>query len=181
MENTIYPYKGVMPVLDEDTVIMPGAKVIGRVTLAKGVSVWHNAVLRGDVHDIVVGEYSNIQDNSTVHCDSGISGLSKTGLPTIIGKHVTVGHNCVLHACTIEDGCLIGMSSTILDGAVIGRGSIIGAGALVTKGAQIPPFSLVVGIPGKVVKTLPESTYEGNLKQTEHYYGLAHDYVPDLV
>lgn len=175
-ERTVYPYKGVTPVLDDDVIIMPGAKVIGRVTLKKGVSIWHNAVLRGDVHDIVVGEYSNIQDNSTVHCDSGISGLSKTGLPTIIGSHVTVGHNVVLHACTIEDDCLIGMSSTILDGAHIGRGSVIGAGALVTKGTVIPPFSLVVGVPGKVVKTLPESV-EGMRSQTEHYYGLAHDYL----
>lgn len=176
MEQTVFPYKGILPKIDEDTMIFPGAKVIGDVTLEKGVSIWHNAVLRGDVHEIVVGEYSNIQDNATVHCDSGISGINPNGLGTIIGKHVTVGHNCMLHACTIEDYCLIGMSSTILDGAVIGRGSIIGAGALVTKGTHIPPFSLVVGVPGKVVKTLPESIIESNEGQTRHYYGLMQDY-----
>ena len=180
MEATVYPYKNIWPTIDADTMIAPGAKVIGRVTLKKGVSIWHNAVLRGDVHDIVIGEYSNIQDNSTVHCDSGISGLSPTGLPTIVGKNVTVGHNCVLHACTIEDDCLIGMSATILDGAVIGRGSVIGAGALVTKGTVIPPFSLVVGVPGKVVKTLPEeATLRQKQFQTEHYYGLSQAYKQD--
>lgn len=176
MKEGIYPYKNTLPEIGEEVFIAPGARVIGRVKLGKGVSIWHNAVLRGDVHDIEIGEYSNIQDNSTVHCDSGISGLNNDGLPTIIGAHVTVGHNCVLHACTVEDDCLIGMGSIVLDGAHIGRGSIIGAGALVTKGTVIPPFSLVVGVPGKVVKTLPESTAEANRKQTEHYFLLASDY-----
>lgn len=176
MSEGIYPYDGILPEIGENVMIAPGARVIGRVKLAEGVSVWHNAVLRGDVHDIEVGPYSNIHDNSTVHCDSGISGLNPNGLPTVIGAHVTVGHNCILHACTIEDDCLIGMGAIVLDGAHIGRGSVIGAGALVTKGTVIPPFSLVVGVPGKVIKTLPESTAEANRKQTEHYYGLAKFY-----
>ena len=173
MREGVYSYNDIEPEIGENVLIAPGARVIGRVKLAEGVSIWHNAVLRGDVHDIEIGPYSNIQDNSTVHCDSGISGLNPNGLPTIVGAHVTVGHNCVLHACNIEDNCVIGMGAIILDGAHIGRGSVIGAGALVTKGTVIPPLSLVVGVPGKVVKTLPESTAEANEKQTEHYYELA--------
>ena len=176
MQEGVYPYRNILPEIGEEVFIAPGARVIGRVKLEKGVSIWHNAVLRGDVNDIVIGAYSNIQDNSTVHCDSGISGQDPNGLATIVGEHVTVGHNCVLHACTVEDDCLIGMGAIILDGARIGRGSVIGAGALVTKGTVVPPFSLVVGVPGKVVKTLPEESALKNRAQTEHYFSLAGDY-----
>lgn len=176
MREGLYPYLNTVPELGEDVFIAPGARVIGRVRLEKGVSVWHNAVLRGDVNDIVIGAYSNIQDNATVHCDSGISGLDPAGLPTIVGEYVTVGHNCVLHACTVEDDCLIGMGAVILDGAHIGRGSVIGAGSLVTKGTRVPPFSLVIGIPGKVVKTLPESKAEDIRRQSEAYFALASAY-----
>ena len=176
MREGVYPYGKILPVIEDEVLIAPGARVIGRVTLKQGVSVWHNAVLRGDVHDIVIGPYSNIQDNATVHCDSGISGLNPDGLPTLVGAHVTVGHNCILHACTVEDDCLIGMGAIVMDGAHIGRGSVIGAGALVTKGTVIPPFSLVVGAPARVVKTLPESAAEENRKQTEHYFLLASEY-----
>ncbi|MEG2174228.1 MAG: gamma carbonic anhydrase family protein, partial [Oscillospiraceae bacterium] len=132
-------YQGVTPTIESGCFIAPGAYLIGRVRLLEGSSVWYHAVLRGDVNDIVIGRFSNIQDNATVHVDSGRSGLAPHGLPTIVGDYVTVGHNCVLHACTVEDGCLIGMGAIVLDGAVIGRGSIVGAGAVVTKGTIIPP------------------------------------------
>ena len=132
--STLYPYKGHFPLVDPNTFLAPGARVIGDVTLAEGVSIWYNVVVRGDVNHIAIGKWSNIQDNTTVHADSGRSGLNaRSGIPTIIGDNVTVGHNCILHACTIEDCCLIGMGAVILDGAYIGRGSVIGAGALVLK------------------------------------------------
>lgn len=138
--STLYPYKGHFPLVDPNTFLAPGARVIGDVTLAEGVSIWYNVVVRGDVNHIAIGKWSNIQDNTTVHADSGRSGLNaRSGIPTIIGDNVTVGHNCILHACTIEDCCLIGMGAVILDGAYIGRGSVIGAGALVLKGTVIPP------------------------------------------
>lgn len=177
MEQKLYSYKGIFPTVDDDTAIFAGARVIGKVTLAKGVSIWHNAVLRGDVSEIQVGEFSNIQDNSTVHC--GLNESNPDGIPTIIGKNVTVGHNCTLHSCTIEDGCLIGMNATVLDGAIIGKGSTVGAGTLVLGGMKIPPFSLVVGVPGRVVKTIPEDSLAEKKLQAEFYYKLANEYTCD--
>ena len=172
--STLYPYKGYFPLVDPNTFLAPGARVIGDVTLAEGVSIWYNVVVRGDVNHIAIGKWSNIQDNTTVHADSGRSGLNaRSGIPTIIGDNVTVGHNCILHACTIEDCCLIGMGAVILDGAYIGRGSVIGAGALVLKGTVIPPVSVVVGSPAKVIKTLDEGSLAERLDHTQHYHHLA--------
>ena len=171
--SEIYQFQNKSPVIHQNTMLAPGAKIIGEVTLAEGVSVWYNAVLRADVNPIRIGKFSNIQDNSTVHEDSGEgSGLAQ-GLPTILGEYVTVGHGCILHACVVEDYCLIGMGAVILDGAVIGRGSIVGAGAVVTKGTVIPPFSVVLGMPAKVVKTLPEETIAARIEHAKHYYQLA--------
>lgn len=168
-----FNYLGQLPRIDKNTFIAPGSCIIGDATVMEGVSIWYNAVLRADVNRIHIGRFSNIQDNTTVHADSGRgSGLSG-GLPTIVGEYVTVGHNCILHACTIEDYCLIGMGAIILDGAVIGKGSIIGAGTVVTKGSVIPPFSVVVGTPGKVVRTIDENTLEERMDQAMHYYRLA--------
>ena len=124
------------------------AEVIGRVTLAAGVSVWPLAVLRGDVDRIMVGERTNIQDLCVVHCDYGRA--------TRIGRGVSVGHGAVLHGCRIGDGCLIGMGATVLE-CVIGPESLVGAGALVPQGLRIPPRSLVLGLPGKLVRCLTGS------------------------
>lgn len=140
------PFENQHPQCHDHSFIAEGAKVIGKVSMDLFSSVWFNTVVRGDVNAIKIGKYSNIQDNSVVHVADHH--------PTIIGDYVTVGHNAVIHGCTIEDHCLIGMSATILNGAVIGQGSIIAAGALVKEHQIIPPFSLVVGVPGKVVKTL---------------------------
>src|SRR6476469_9595830 len=134
------------PVLGSGVYIAKTAVVLGDVTLNAHSSVWYNAVLRGDINRIVVGEYSNIQDNAVVHLADDY--------PCLIGRHVTVGHSAIVHACTVEDECLIGMGATILDGAVIGAQSIVGANALVTQFTVIPPGSLVLGSPAKVVKTL---------------------------
>ena len=173
-KNNIFPFKDSRPVIAKDTFVAPGAFIIGDVTLADKVSIWYNVVVRGDVNSIKIGAMSNIQDNTTIHADSGRSGLKADGLPTIVGDCVSVGHNCVLHACTIEDYCLIGMGAVILDGSVIGRGSVIGANSVVTKGMIIPPCSVVVGTPAKVVKTMgEEEAIAARLDQAQHYYRLA--------
>ncbi|SKC45566.1 gamma carbonic anhydrase family protein [Maledivibacter halophilus] len=144
----IKEFEGIRPVLDEKTFVADGAKIIGDVTMKEFASIWFNTVVRGDVNRIEIGRYTNIQDNSVIHVADKF--------PTIIGDFVTVGHNATLHGCTIEEHCLIGMSTTVLNGAVVGKGSIIAAGALVRENQIIPPNSLVVGVPGKVIKTLNE-------------------------
>ena len=148
LEERLNQYLNTDPKIDPSAYIAEGATVIGAVDLKRDVSIWHSAVLRGDINSITIDEGSNIQDGSVVHLadDFGVS----------IGKYVTVGHSAVIHACTIQDECLIGMNATILDGAIIGKQSIIGANALITKGTQIPEGSLVLGSPAKVVRTLTE-------------------------
>ena len=137
------------PRLGEGVYIATTAVVLGDVTLGGHSSVWYNAVLRGDINRIVVGDYSNIQDNSVVHLADEF--------PCLIGRYVTVGHSAIVHACTVEDECLIGMGATILDGAVIGAQSIVGANALVTQGTIVPPGSMVLGSPAKVVRELTQA------------------------
>lgn len=141
-------FEGHTPQLDKSSFVADGARVIGKVALKEFASVWFNTVVRGDVNRIEIGRYSNIQDNSTVH----VADL----YPAIIGDFVTIAHNCVIHACTIEEHCLIGMGAVILTGAVVGKGSIVAAGAVVREKQVIPPHSLVVGLPAKVVKEIPE-------------------------
>lgn len=138
--------------------------LVGDVRLGEKVTIWYGAVLRGDVGPILVGDGTNIQDNCVVHC--GI------GEPATLGKNVVVGHGAILHSCTVEDGCLIGMGATVLDGAVIGAGSMVAAGALVSPGKVIPPRSLVVGVPGKVLREVTEREMELNLLNAEHYVEL---------
>ncbi|MEI7733230.1 MAG: gamma carbonic anhydrase family protein [Verrucomicrobiota bacterium] len=134
------------PKLGKGAYIAAGAVVVGDVTLGDHASIWYNAVLRGDINRIVVGDYSNVQDNTVLHLADEFG--------CIIGKYVTIGHSAIVHACVVEDECLIGMGATILDGAVIGAQSIVGAKALVTQGTKIPPGSLVLGSPAKVVRPL---------------------------
>ena len=122
------------------------AVVIGKVRLKNSASVWFGAVLRGDNEWIEIGEGSNIQDNATCHTDMGF--------PLTIGKNCTIGHNVILHGCTIEDGALVGMGSIIMNGARIGRASIVGAGSVITEGKQFPEHSLIIGSPARVVRTL---------------------------
>lgn len=131
----------------------PGSQLIGNVTLADRASVWYNAVLRADNEPIVIGERSNIQDNCSCHVD--------TGFPLTLGSGVSVGHNAVLHGCTVEDDVLIGMHATVMNGAVIGTGSLVAAGALVTEGTVVPPRSLVAGVPAKVRRELSDDEVEG--------------------
>lgn len=126
------------------------ATVIGNVELGHRVSIWPNAVLRADTDTISIGDETNIQDGTVIHVDPGV--------PCRIGARVTVGHRAVIHGATIEDECLVGMGAIVLNGAVIGRGSVIGAGAVVKEGMQVPPGSLVLGVPGKVVKPVDADT-----------------------
>ncbi len=134
------------PVLGEGVYIAQGAVVLGDVRMGRQSSIWYNAIARGDINRVAVGEYTNIQDNAVLHVAEE--------LPCEIGDWVTVGHTAIVHACVIGDECLIGMGATVLDGAVVGEQSIIGAGALVLGGTQIEPGSLVVGNPAKVKRSL---------------------------
>lgn len=139
-------FEGQKPKLDAKSYVFETASVIGKVVMKEFSSCWFNATIRGDVNSIEVGRYSNIQDNSCIHVADD--------LPCIVGDFVTVGHNAVLHACTVEDNCLIGMHATVMNGAVIGHGSIVAAGAVVTPGKKVPPYSLVAGVPAVLVKKL---------------------------
>jgi carbonic anhydrase/acetyltransferase-like protein (isoleucine patch superfamily) len=146
LENQLDTFLRKQPVLRPGVYIAKTAVVLGDVTLGAYSSVWYNAVVRGDINRIVIGDYSNIQDNAVVHLADDY--------PCLIGRYVTVGHSAIVHACTVEDECLIGMGATVLDGAVIGAQSIVGANALVTQGTVIPPGSMVLGSPAKVVRSL---------------------------
>jgi carbonic anhydrase/acetyltransferase-like protein (isoleucine patch superfamily) len=129
--------------------IARGAIVLGEVQLGRDASVWYNAVIRGDAERISIGEATNIQDLSMVHADPGY--------PCVVGSRVTVGHRVILHGCTVEDDCLIGMGAILLTGVRVGKGSIVGAGAVLLEGTEVPPGSLVVGIPGRVVRQVDEA------------------------
>lgn len=142
-------FQGMMPHLHETAWAHEGAWLIGDVELAAGASVWPTAVLRGDMGPIRIGENSNIQDGAICHDTANMS-------QTIVGARVTVGHRAILHGCVVEDDCLIGMGAIVLDGAIIGKGSVIGAGALVTMNKVIPPGSMVLGSPGKVVREVSD-------------------------
>lgn len=142
-------FEGNEPQLHEKSYVAHGANVVGDITLGEYSSIWYNCSLRGDVNKIVIGRYTNIQDNSVVH----VSDYH----PTYLGDFVTVGHGAIVHACTVEEHCLIGMGAVVLDGSVIGKGSIIAAGAVVAPRTIVPPYSLVAGVPGKVIKQLPEN------------------------
>lgn len=150
--------------IHEDTFIAPTAAVLGEVTLGAGSSVWYHAVLRGDMAPITIGEKTNVQDGCLLHVAERF--------PLRVGNHVTVGHGAILHGCTVEDGVLIGMGAIVLDGAVIGEGSVIGAGALVGEGKVIPPRSLVVGLPGKVIRQLDEAKAADLIAHAENYVKL---------
>ena len=157
----IYSLDDKQPVLAEGAWVADSAQVMGAVELGANASVWFGTVIRGDTETIRIGEGSNIQDLAVIHADNG--------LPVVVGKHVTVGHQVMLHGCTIGDGTLIGMGATILNGARIGHGCLIGAGALVTEGKEIPDGSLVMGAPGRVVRELDAEARARLLRSAEGY------------
>ena len=149
------------PTLGQNVYIAHGAVVVGDVTIGDHSSVWYHAILRGDINRIVVGHHTNIQDNAVLHLAEDC--------PCLVGNYVTIGHSAIVHACTVGDQALIGMGATILDGAVIGEQSLIGANALVAMGTQIPPGSLVVGSPAKVVRALTVQEREQLRISAENY------------
>ncbi|MFE4810692.1 gamma carbonic anhydrase family protein [Peribacillus simplex] len=157
----IHKYKGHYPNVHSSSYIAPGGQLIGNIELKEDTSVWFNAVLRGDNEKITIGKGSNIQDGAIVHVDPGY--------PINVGENVTVGHNVVLHGCTVEDGALIGMGATILNGAVIGEGALIAAGALVPEGKIIEPGVLVAGVPAKVIRKLTPENIERAKEGTYQY------------
>lgn len=158
---TLYAFEGIAPQIADDTWIAPDANLVGRIVIEEAASVWFCATLRGDNEVITVGAGSNIQENCVLHTD--------IGYPLTIGKGCTIGHKVMLHGCKIGDNSLIGMGATILNGARIGKNCLIGAGALITEGKEIPDGSLVMGVPGKVVRALDEAAIEGLRKSALGY------------
>jgi len=169
-------FKKWSPTLGESAWVADGASVIGRVTMGADSAVWFGCVVRGDVHSITIGERSNIQDLSMIHVTHHKKEDMSDGNQTIIGNDVTVGHRVMLHGCTIEDACLIGMSATILDGAIIGKESIVGAGSLVTKNKVFPPRSLIMGSPAKVVRELTDAEVAELYASATRYVAFKNEY-----
>jgi carbonic anhydrase/acetyltransferase-like protein (isoleucine patch superfamily) len=149
------------PILGEKVYLARGSVVVGDVTIGDYSSVWYNAVLRGDINRIVVGHHTNIQDNAVLHLADE--------LPCLVGNYVTIGHSAIVHACTVHDESLIGMGAVVLDGAEVGRQSLIGAKALVMQGMKVPEGSLVLGVPGKVVRALTDHERAGLKLWAEKY------------
>ncbi|MEH0018679.1 MAG: gamma carbonic anhydrase family protein [Desulfobacter sp.] len=171
----VYAFKNNTPRLDPSVYIAPTAQVIGNVRMDENSSAWFGTVLRGDTSTISIGKNTNIQDLSMCHVDEGI--------PLTIGRDVTIGHRCVVHGCTIEDQCLIGMGAVVMNNAVIGTGSVIAAGAVVLENTVVPPYSLVAGTPGKIKKSIEgdESFQKSLVEMTGIYIQNGKDFgSPDL-
>ncbi len=164
----ILPYLDKKPSIGQDIFIAPTASVIGDTQLGDKVSVWFGTVIRGDIAPIEIGAGTNIQDNSVLHVG--------TSEPCLVGQNVVVGHKVILHGCTVEDECLIGMGAVILNRAIIGKGSTVGAGTLITQDTIIPPYSLVIGSPGKVARELTEAERKKHAEFASKYIGVAENY-----
>jgi carbonic anhydrase/acetyltransferase-like protein (isoleucine patch superfamily) len=165
-------YKGISPRLGARVYVDSSAQVIGDVELGDHASVWMNAVVRGDVHSIRIGAYSNVQDNCVVH-------VFKALHPTVVADHVTVGHSVTLHGCMIGSYCLIGMGATILNDAKIGDECIVAAGTLVPEGMEVPPRSLVMGLPAKVRRHITAEEREGLRRYAENYFEYKETYLAE--
>jgi carbonic anhydrase/acetyltransferase-like protein (isoleucine patch superfamily) len=164
------PFRGTSPRVHPTAFVDASAQVIGDVEIGDESSVWMCAVIRGDVHWIKVGKRTSIQDGTIVHAMTGTH-------PTSIGDNVTVGHAAVIHGCTIEDQCLIGMGAILLNGSHVGAGSIVAAGALLVEGQKVPPRSLVMGSPGKVKRLLTQAEIADIQKYADRYVGYRLDYM----
>lgn len=168
-EKLIMSYKSLNPSIDDSVYVAPGAAVIGDVHIEEGASIWFNTVVRGDIEKIRIGKYTNIQDNATVH----VMGHNST----IIGNYVTVGHNALVHGCTVGNNCLIGMGAILLGYCQIGENSVIAAGAVVTERQIIPPNSMVMGVPAKVVRALTEEEVKAIHQSAINYSNFAREYM----
>jgi len=170
-------YKKWFPKFGENSWIAPNATIIGNVEIGSDCSIWFGSVIRGDVHKIRIGNRTNIQDLTMIHVTHYKNPDMSDGYPTIIGDDVTIGHRVMLHGCSIEDACLIGMNSTILDGAIISKESIIGAGALVTGNKKFPPRSLIIGSPAKMVRQLTDKEVEELYASALRYVKFKNEYI----
>lgn len=169
----IFSYKGITPVVHDSVFLAQGTCVIGDVHIGEGSSLWFNVVVRGDVNLVRIGQRTNIQDGSVVH-------VTHETHPTIIGDDVTVGHRATLHGCRIGNGVLVGIGAVILDGAEIGDSSMIAAGSLVAPGTKIPPRSMVMGIPGKVVRMLTAEECRGFGSLASRYVAYGAEYLNNV-
>ncbi len=165
----IFPYRGIWPTIAPSAYIAPGAVIIGDVTIGDECSVWSNAVLRGDIAPVQVGRGSNVQENATVHVDGGT--------PTIIGAYVVVGHNAIVHGAVVEDGSMVAMHATVLNRSHVGAGSIVAASALVAEDMQIPPRSMVMGVPGKIRREISLEEVAAVRANAERYVGYSREYL----
>lgn len=168
-ESLVMSYKSLQPKIDTSVFLAPTATVIGDVSIGEGSSVWFNTILRGDIESIHVGKYTNIQDNSTVHVMGDQA--------TVIGDYVTIGHNSVIHCKKIGNNCLIGMGAVLLGYCEIGDNTIIGAGTIVTQHKKIPPNSLVLGSPGRIVRPLLDDEIEALHQSAIRYNLVAQEYM----
>lgn len=166
----VYPFEGTVPNLHPMARIAPNATLVGDVLVERDASVWYGAVIRGDECPIRLGEGSNVQDQAVIHGD--------VGFPADIGRDVTIGHGALVHGCTVEDGCLIGMGAILLNGCVIGAGSLVAAGALVTQHTVIPPGSLVMGSPARVVRPLTSEEADSLPHSAQLYMTLSQAQLP---
>lgn len=169
---SLYALGDASPVVDPEAWVAPGCYVIGKAVLEAKSSVWFGSTLRGDNERITIGAGSNVQENCVLHTD--------IGYPLTIGAGCTIGHKAMLHGCTIGQNSLVGMGATILNGATIGKNCLIGAGALITEGKTIPDGSLVMGVPGKVVRELDQAAIEGLRLSAMHYQDNAARFRADL-
>jgi len=165
IEERLDKFLGQAPQIAQDAYVAPGATVLGDVEVGPQSSIWPGAVLRGDINYIRIGRATNIQDCAVVHLADDH--------PTVLGDEVTVGHGAIVHACTLQDGVLVGMHATVMDGAVVGEGSVIGAHTLVKAGMEVPPGSLVLGAPGRVVRELVPEEIEANRTLAQKYVAVA--------
>ena len=168
----IYQLDDLQPAINDTAWVADSAAVMGNVTLSEDSSVWFGVVIRGDTETITVGKGSNIQDNSVLHADHG--------MPLVIGDNVTVGHQVMLHGCTIGDGSLIGIQAVVLNGAKIGKNCLVGAGALVTEGKEFPDGCMILGSPAKAVRQLTDAQIEGLKMSAQHYIDNARRYKTGL-
>lgn len=159
----ILPVKGTMPQIPEDCYVAPNATIVGDVSMGRECSIWFNAVVRGDVNTILMGNKVNIQDGACIHCT-----YQKT--KTLIGNNVSIGHHAIVHGCTIEDNVLIGMGAIVMDNAFIGANSIIAAGAVVLENTEVPPGSIYAGVPAKKVKDISQELLKGEVERIANNY-----------
>ena len=173
MTSNIFQYKNIKPKIDKNVLIAPGAFVVGDVIIDTKTSIWFNVVIRGDVEKIRIGKNTNIQDLTMVHCTT-------KGFGTYIGSNVTIGHNCVIHDCNIEDNSLIGMSSTILDGAVVKKNAMLAAGSLLTQGKIVKSGEIWSGNPAKSMRKLSIKEIEFFKISADRYFKMSQEYLANF-